>query len=565
MLAHFFTLETLARSLREGFVGARVTEAFTQSRRELTVAVEGPDGEARSLVFSVVPSLNALFARDGASRARKNSADVFPRLTGAAITGIRVVPFGRTVVVDAGALRLTARLFNTAASNVFLSEGDGPALESFLGRETRSDAAGDAETAAVDAARPAPPGLPTAAEIDAAAGRSASNVDRLLKEICAWLGPLYRAEICFLAGLQGGAPAASAGGEKSAAVARALDAMLRALDDPDPALYALDGAPGGTPALPGGKQDRVLSVVALGQPGASRISGCRDVNEGVREEYAARRREAELDEAKSELAADVERERAKAARSLEAARRRAAEPTGAAELRAAGTLILMRIGEVRKGDREARLRDERGEEVTVKLDRSLTPAANADAYFDRARKAETAREENEARIAVLAGRLASLERLAAEIAESRDARAVREIRNRLKGGRGPVEPRGGERLPYRIIPIGDRYEAWVGRSGADNDALTFRHAGPHDYWMHVRGSPGSHVVLRSVSGGRIDPPREVLRAAAKIAAFYSRMKNAGTVPVAWCERKYVRKPKNAPPGTVSLQREEIIFVEPGLP
>ena len=124
---------------------------------------------------------------------------------------------------------------------------------------------------------------------------------------------------------------------------------------------------------------------------------------------------------------------------------------------------------------------------------------------------------------------------------------------------------GEERLPYRIFPIGEQYEAWVGKSSSDNDTLTFKHAGPHDYWMHVRGASGSHVVLRGRSGGRIDPPKEVLKAAARLAAYYSKMKKAGMVPVAYCERKYVKKPKNAPPGTVTLQREEVIFVEPALP
>ncbi|MNC94704.1 hypothetical protein D3C83_116200 [compost metagenome] len=73
------------------------------------------------------------------------------------------------------------------------------------------------------------------------------------------------------------------------------------------------------------------------------------------------------------------------------------------------------------------------------------------------------------------------------------------------------------------------------------------------------------MVLKSRSGGAFDPPKEVIRAAAKIAAYYSKMKKAGMVPVAYCERKYVKKPKHAPPGTVTLQREEVIFVEPGLP
>jgi predicted ribosome quality control (RQC) complex YloA/Tae2 family protein len=43
------------------------------------------------------------------------------------------------------------------------------------------------------------------------------------------------------------------------------------------------------------------------------------------------------------------------------------------------------------------------------------------------------------------------------------------------------------------------------------------------------------------------------------------MRNAGNVPVAYCERKYVRKPKGLKEGAVTLEREKVIFVQPKLP
>ena len=146
--------------------------------------------------------------------------------------------------------------------------------------------------------------------------------------------------------------------------------------------------------------------------------------------------------------------------------------------------------------------DGTGAEVRIRLDRALTPAGNANAYFDKARKAETARGENRLRIGVLTTKLAGLDTLVSELERCDDVRELREIRKRLRPGRGaPVELQGEERLPYRIFPIGEQYEAWVGKSSSDNDTLTFKHAGPHDYWMHVRGASGSHVVLRGRSGG----------------------------------------------------------------
>ena len=105
---------------------------------------------------------------------------------------------------------------------------------------------------------------------------------------------------------------------------------------------------------------------------------------------------------------------------------------------------------------------------------------------------------------------------------------------------------------------------WVGKSSANNDLLTTKYAKPNDLWFHARGASGSHTVLK-ISGRSEPPPKEAIRQAAGIAAYYSKMRNAANVPVAYCERKYVRKPKHVPEGTVHLEREEIIFVQPRLP
>jgi predicted ribosome quality control (RQC) complex YloA/Tae2 family protein len=43
------------------------------------------------------------------------------------------------------------------------------------------------------------------------------------------------------------------------------------------------------------------------------------------------------------------------------------------------------------------------------------------------------------------------------------------------------------------------------------------------------------------------------------------MKKSKLVPVTMCEGKYVRKPKGAPAGTVTVEREKTIFTEPALP
>ena len=73
-------------------------------------------------------------------------------------------------------------------------------------------------------------------------------------------------------------------------------------------------------------------------------------------------------------------------------------------------------------------------------------------------------------------------------------------------------------------PKAFRYEledGWVvlaGKTDADNEALSLKTANPEDWWFHVRGMPGSHVILRQPQGK--NPDKRILKQAASIAAYY---------------------------------------------
>jgi len=101
---------------------------------------------------------------------------------------------------------------------------------------------------------------------------------------------------------------------------------------------------------------------------------------------------------------------------------------------------------------------------------------------------------------------------------------------------------------------------WVGRGARSNDALTFREASPDDIWLHARDDAGAHVVLRW-SSDEPPPPRDLEEAAA-LAAWHSRSRGSAVVPVDWTRRKYVRKPRGATPGAVTLQHAKTVFARP---
>lgn len=107
------------------------------------------------------------------------------------------------------------------------------------------------------------------------------------------------------------------------------------------------------------------------------------------------------------------------------------------------------------------------------------------------------------------------------------------------------------------------FEALAGKTDADNDLLSLKVARPNDLWFHVHGQPGSHVILRHPDGEK--PDNALIRQTAAIAAWHSKARNAGNVPVKYTEAKHVGKPRGAKAGSVTIKREKTVKVRPALP
>ena len=103
----------------------------------------------------------------------------------------------------------------------------------------------------------------------------------------------------------------------------------------------------------------------------------------------------------------------------------------------------------------------------------------------------------------------------------------------------------------------------AGRTDADNDRLSIKVADPRDWWFHVRGMPGSHVILRAKPDE--EPDRKTLDQAAAIAAYHSKARTGGVVTVSCTRARFVTKPERTKPGTVQIRKERVLKVRPALP
>src|SRR5262249_8296974 len=102
------------------------------------------------------------------------------------------------------------------------------------------------------------------------------------------------------------------------------------------------------------------------------------------------------------------------------------------------------------------------------------------------------------------------------------------------------------------------------RNNEGNDYLTHHLARPEDYWFHVHGASGSHVVLRR-GKGKNEPSKQTVAEVASWAAFYSQARTAGRVSVLVTRKRYVPRPRNAPPGLALCTREKTVMVRPQEP
>jgi len=314
--------------------------------------------------------------------------------------------------------------------------------------------------------------------------------------------------------------------------------------------------------------------------GVSEVRPVPTVNTAVASAARAFMRTSAFERRKASLERALARERdrwAAVRRDAEKARRGKEK---AAEFRRWGELVTAHLAKIKKGAAEVSLPDiysEAGGQVTVPLEPYLTPHANADAYFKKARKTERSARMAEDTIRAADSRLNQLEALLEEVESADEAKApgkatyarLGEIAAQL-GRATTTRKEKTEEVDARAASLGirprrfvvaDGWTVLVGRSAAENDILTHKYASPSDLWFHARQAQGSHVVLRR-DRKKVEPSKQAIIEAARLAAYHSKAKNAKHVPVSYAEKRYVKKVRKGAPGLAVMLREKVIFVNP---
>ncbi len=205
------------------------------------------------------------------------------------------------------------------------------------------------------------------------------------------------------------------------------------------------------------------------------------------------------------------------------------------------------------------------QEVTIPLDKKLSPAANAQRYFKKYNKAKTAREELKKQIEKAERELDYLESVEEELKEAETEADLSEIADELFDEgyiRRPKDARRKKRETQKPMEFfsPDGFRVLVGKNNKQNDLLTLKTAKNSDMWFHTKDIHGSHVVLCYEHGKEFT--EDAILFAARLAAKYSKASESSQVPVDYTLVKYVKKPSGAAPGMVIYTDQKTVYVNP---
>jgi predicted ribosome quality control (RQC) complex YloA/Tae2 family protein len=270
------------------------------------------------------------------------------------------------------------------------------------------------------------------------------------------------------------------------------------------------------------------------------------------------------DAAKKPIFEILDEAQQKVQRKLDALKRSETDDTERERLRQSGELILAYQYQIKPGDTSLDAEyDFDQPPLHIALDPKLSALDNAKKYFADYDHAKRAMAEVPQRIAETQQELNYLAQLHSDLTLAANWPEIGEVQDALQAGgywSGPktARPKHTKTGALRVVtPEG--IIIWVGRNSRQNEDVTFTKGRPEDLWLHARGVPGAHVIVKT--NGRSVAPG-VIQKAASLAAYYSNAQHDKRALVDVTERRHVHKIKGGKPGMVTYRNETVMEATP---
>lgn len=204
-------------------------------------------------------------------------------------------------------------------------------------------------------------------------------------------------------------------------------------------------------------------------------------------------------------------------------------------------------------------------DVTIPLDKDLTPMENAKKYYDKYNKLKRTAEALETIIIETKEEISHLESImnALDIAVTEDD--LKEIKEELIQA-GYIRRKSSDKKskyvskPFHYISS-DGYDIYVGKNNIQNEELTFKVANGGDWWFHSKTFPGSHVIVKT-NGDEL--PDRTFEEAARLAAYYSKGREQDKVEIDYIQRKHIKKVAGSKPGFVIYHTNYSMAISPDI-
>lgn len=207
------------------------------------------------------------------------------------------------------------------------------------------------------------------------------------------------------------------------------------------------------------------------------------------------------------------------------------------------------------------------QEITIPLDGQLNAMDNAKKYFDRYGKLKRTYEALHALVEETHAELLHLESISNALEIARDESDLAMIKEELmeyhyvkRHGQNKKKIRSKSK-PFHYISS-DGFHMYVGKNNFQNEELTFKFANGKDMWFHAKKMAGSHVIVKLETAE--DLPDRTYEEAARLAAYYSKGKNAPKVEIDYTRRRNLKKPPQAKPGFVIYHTNYSMNIEPDI-
>lgn len=537
-MRHHHIFHHLAREIQDHCQGMIITECYSQEKNTLTMHCESQDGKSHAHIeWAMHSAMPIITVKNEMHRARNNSVDVLPFIIGRKIISCAKHPTDRIIFLRLTGATVIGQFFGGSNTGLFITDDESHIIDIFK----RS---------------PLPIGenyVPTIMPMTSWEDikPEASLIDALVKVGNA--GKQYAGEI--FARLKELHPTLLQNQSRSSLNESQLESMKEChqevMDESlhSSIVYILELSNG----------TLTLSCIPLKEAIREVWSGP-SMSEAIRRFQGLNQKRDRMRSLQTDIESDLKHRREKLEHMISHVTDDALSQERINESRLVAQLLLsMPYPALRVHDDSIILHHE-GRQITIPAMKGKTYAEHADHYF---KKAKNAAERNELRKKSLPDFRLQLEQVISmqkALSMAQDIRSLEMLQKQTKKEHTEKTPNTPSH-PFREFTLSRKYTLYVGKSAQNNDQLTTKFSKPNDLWLHARGVSGSHAILR----GPVNPPKDILEIAAEITAYFSKSRKGTFVPVAYALKKYIRKPKGSGPGSVLMEREEVIMVEPRLP